>query len=100
MVYKSVNDQAPIYLIEMFVRLSDACKRELRNTKTDLAVPRRKSAFSQKCFHIRMLNYGAIFQLKSNHQILMKYSKNVSTMPTPNADSLIHVIVSITLICL
>ena len=50
MVYKSVNNQAPIYLTEMFVRLSDACKRELRNTKTDLAVPRRKSAFGQKCF--------------------------------------------------
>ena len=53
MVYKSVNNQAPIYLTEMFVRLSDACKRELRNTETDLAVPRRKcrkSAFGQKCF--------------------------------------------------
>ena len=50
MVYKSVNDQAPIYLTEMFARLSDTCKRELRNTKTDLTVPRRKSAFGQKCF--------------------------------------------------
>ena len=50
MVYKSLNNQAPIYLTEMFVRLSDACKRELRNTKTDLAVPRRKLAFGQKCF--------------------------------------------------
>ena len=50
MVYKSVNNQAPIYLTEMFVRLPDACKRELRNTKTDLVVPRRKSAFGQKCF--------------------------------------------------
>ena len=49
-VYKSVNDQAPIYLTEMFARLSDTCKRELRNTKTDLTVPRRKSAFGQKCF--------------------------------------------------
>ena len=49
-VYKSVNNQAPIYLTEMFVRLSDACKGELRNTKTDFAVPRRKSAFGQKCF--------------------------------------------------
>ena len=50
MVYKSVNNQAPIYLTEMFVRLSDACKRELRNAKTDLAVPLRKSALGQKCF--------------------------------------------------
>ena len=50
MVYKSVNDQAPSYLAEMFVRLSHSSRRELGNTKTDLAVPRRKSAFGQKCF--------------------------------------------------
>ena len=49
-VTNSAYNQAPIYLTEMFVRLSDACKRKLRNTKTDLAVPRRKSAFGQKCF--------------------------------------------------
>ena len=50
MVYKAVNKQALIYLTEMFARLSDACERGVRNTKTDLAVPRRKSAFGQKCF--------------------------------------------------
>ena len=50
MVYKSVNDQAPAYLAEMFVKLSDSGKRELRNTKTDLVIPRCKSAFGQKRF--------------------------------------------------
>ena len=50
MVYKSVNGQAPTYLAEMFIRLSDSSKRQLRNTKTDLTIPRRKSAFGQKCF--------------------------------------------------
>ena len=50
MVYKSVNNQPPIYLTEMIVRLSDACKRELRNTEIALAIPGRKSAFGQKCF--------------------------------------------------
>ena len=50
MVYKSVNGLAPTYLTEMFARMSDTCKRELRNTKTDLAVPLRKSSFGQKCF--------------------------------------------------
>ena len=50
MVYKSVHDQAPTYLADMFDKLSDLGKRELRNTKTDLAVPHRKSAFGQKCF--------------------------------------------------
>ena len=50
MVYKSVHDQAPTYLADMFDKLSDLDKRELRNTKTDLAVPHCKSAFGQKCF--------------------------------------------------
>ena len=101
MVYKSVNNQAPIYLTEMFARLSDVCKRELRNTKTDLTVPRRKSAFGQKCFSYKGANLwnDLSVEVKSS-KCYMKYSKNVSTMPTPNADSLFHVIVSITLICL
>ena len=49
-VYKSLNDQAPIYLTEMFVRLSETCKRELCNTKTDLAIPCRKTARSKMLF--------------------------------------------------
>ena len=36
MVYKSINDLAPTYLTEMFSRLSDSSKRELRNTRSDL----------------------------------------------------------------
>ena len=38
MVYKSINDLAPTYLTEMFSRLSDTCKRELRNTRSDLVL--------------------------------------------------------------
>ena len=49
MVYKSVHYQAPTYLADMFNKLSDLDKRDLRNTKTDLAVPHCKSAFGQKC---------------------------------------------------
>ena len=43
MVYQSINDLAPTYLTEMFSRLSDTCKRELRNTRSDLELPMRKS---------------------------------------------------------
>ena len=39
MMYKSLNDLAPQYLSDLFVRLSDFHTRELRNTKNDLAVP-------------------------------------------------------------
>ena len=50
MVYKSINDLAPTYLTEMFSRLSDTNKRELRNTRSELAIPMRKSANGQKSF--------------------------------------------------
>ena len=50
MVYKSINDLAPTYLTEMFSRLSDSSKRELRITRSDLEIPMRKSANGQKCF--------------------------------------------------
>ena len=98
MVYKSVNNQAPIYLTEMFFRLSDACKRELRNTKTDLSFLVENRPLARNAFHIRVLNYGTIFKLQSNHQNRMKHSKKISTMPTPNADSLFYDIASIALI--
>ena len=50
MVYKSINDLAPTYLAEMFSKLSDTCKRALRNTRSDLEIPMRISANGQKCF--------------------------------------------------
>ena len=99
-VYKSVNNQAPIYLTEMFVRLSDACKRELRILEQIWPFLFANRLSARNAFHIRVLNYGTIFRLKPNHQNLMKYSKNVSIMPASNADSLFHVIVRSTLICL
>ena len=42
MMYKSLNDLAPQYLRDLFVRLSDFHTRELRNTKNDLAVHGKK----------------------------------------------------------
>ena len=83
MVYKSVNNQAPIYHTEMFARLSDICKRELCNTKTDLTVPRRKSAFSQKCFSYKgakLWNYLSV-EVKSlkSYEIFRKRINNANT---------------------
>ena len=100
MVYKAVNRQPPIYLTEMFTRLSDVCKRELRNTKTDLAVPRRKSAFGKKSFSYK----GA--KLWNDLSVEVKTSKSYEIFKirinnaNTDADSLFHVIKSITLICL
>ena len=72
----------------------------IANTKQILPFLLTNRLLARSTFQIRVLTYGTIFQLKSNHHILMKYSKHVSTMQTPNSDSLFHVIVSIALICL
>ena len=43
MVYKSINGMNLTYLTDMFWRLRDKSRRELRNTKTDLEIPLGKS---------------------------------------------------------
>ena len=53
MMYKSLNDHAPQYLSDLFVRLSDFHTRELRNTKNDLAVPSMRIVSGQKAFSYR-----------------------------------------------
>ena len=50
MMYKSLNDLAPQYLIDLFVRLSDFHTRELRNIENDLAVPLMRTVCGQKAF--------------------------------------------------
>ena len=53
MMYKSLNDLAPQYLSDLFVRLSDFHTRELRNTKNDFAVPLIRIVSDQKAFSCR-----------------------------------------------
>ena len=60
MVYKSISDLAPTYLTEMFSRLSDRSKRELRNTRSDLEIPMRRSANGQNAFHIKARQCGTV----------------------------------------
>ena len=50
MVKVGKQPSSPIYLMEMIIRLSDSCKRELRKTKIDMSVPRCKPASGPKCF--------------------------------------------------
>ena len=53
MVYKSLNSLAPQYLSDLFVRLSGVHPRELRNSKTDLAVSMLRTGNGQKSFAYR-----------------------------------------------
>ena len=53
MVFKSLNELAPRYLCNLFTKKSQCSSCNLRNTETDLRLPKKKSANGQKCisFH-------------------------------------------------
>ena len=53
MVYKSLNSLAPRYLSDLFVKLSGVHPSELRNSKTDLAIPMLRTGNGQKSFAYR-----------------------------------------------
>ena len=54
MVHKCLNSLAPQYLSDLFVRLSGVVHpRELRNSKTDLAIPMLRTGNGQKSFAYR-----------------------------------------------
>ena len=53
MVFKSLNELAPRYLCNLFTKNSQCSSRNLRNTETDLRLPKKKSAKGQKCFSFR-----------------------------------------------
>ena len=53
MVYKSLDSLAPRYLSDLSVRLSGVHPRELRHSKTDLAISMLRTGNSQKFFAYR-----------------------------------------------
>ena len=53
MVYKSINNKAPPYMSEMFTRNSQDATRQLRNTNTDLRLPKKRTCNGQKSFSFR-----------------------------------------------
>ena len=50
MVYKLINDLAPDYLSEMFIKNLTCSRKNLRNTATDLQVPRMRTSNGQRAF--------------------------------------------------
>ena len=53
LVFKSLNNQAPQYICNLFQRNSDCSSRDLRNTTTDLRLPMYTSPYGQKSFSYR-----------------------------------------------
>ena len=53
MVFKSLNQLAPEYLCGLFTRNSLCSSYSLRNTGTDLRLPKKRSSNGQRCFSYR-----------------------------------------------
>ena len=53
MVYYSLYELAPPYMQDTFHKLSDCRNRALRNTETDLKIPRYKKSNGQRSFSYR-----------------------------------------------
>ena len=53
MVYKSINGLSPQYMGNHFIRNFICNSLSLRNTATDLRLPKKTSANRQKCFSYR-----------------------------------------------
>ena len=64
MVYKSINGLALRYMSNLFIRNSTCNSRSLRNTATDLRLPKKTSSNGQKRFCIEVQNCGIASQLR------------------------------------
>ena len=53
MVFKSLHELAPQYMCNLFTKISQPTSRKLRNTATDLRLPKKNSKNGQKCFSFR-----------------------------------------------
>ena len=53
MVFQSLHELAPRYMCNIFTKISQLSSRNLRNTATDLRLPKKNSKNGQKCFSFR-----------------------------------------------
>ena len=63
MVFKSLNELAPQYLCNLFTRNSQCCSRSLRNTETDLKLPKKSQHMARNVSLSVQLSFGIAFQL-------------------------------------
>ena len=53
MVFKSLHGLAPPYMRNLFTKTSQLTSHNLRNSATDLRIPKKNSTNGQKCFSFR-----------------------------------------------
>ena len=64
MVFKARNGLAPEHLSDLLIRNYNSHLRLLRNTSTDLQLPKKTTNNGQRCFHVEVQNRGMPFFVK------------------------------------
>ena len=79
MVFKALNGLAPEYLSKLFIRNSETHLLILRNTSTDLQLPKKRASNGQKCFSyegIKSWNCLSLEIKQASSLKVLKRSKN------------------------
>ena len=70
MVFKSLNELAPPYLRSLFRKNSQSTSYRLRNTSTDLRLPKKAQKMGRNPFHLEVRNFGTASQPTPSKQPL------------------------------
>ena len=73
LIFKSLSNQAPQYICNLFQRNSDCSSRDLRSTATDLRLPMYTSSNDQKVVFTAEPRYGITLQLVLNRHPLYQF---------------------------
>ena len=76
MVFKSPNELAPQYLRNLFTKNSQCATHNLRNTLTDLRLPKRKTSAGQRCFSSRGAQFWNSLSADCNQATSLKIFKS------------------------
>ena len=60
--FKSVNNLAPQYLIDLFTRNSHSSSHNLRNADSDVQIPKKKHQMDRNASRIGVLKFGIVYR--------------------------------------
>ena len=70
MVFKSLNELAPPYLRSLFRKNLQSTSYRLRNTSTDLRLPKNAQKLARNLFHLEVQDFGIASQKTTSKQPL------------------------------
>ena len=78
MVFKSLHGLPPQYMSNLFTKTSQLASRNLRNSATDLRIPKKSQRMDRKASLLEVLNIGMASQLSVRKHPLFTNSKNLT----------------------